>query len=203
MHELRKPKGNFTFPGSLGGTDYAVVPADLATIYNLNPLFTAGNSGQGQTIVLIEDTDVFAASDWTTFRSTFGLSTYTSASFTSVHPAPSSGPNNCGAPGVVAPNDAEAILDAEWASSAAPSAAIEMAACADTGATFGGLIALQNLINASSGPPAIVSISYGQCEDRERRSRERRVQRGLSASGCGGSFSFRGRRRSRGGRLRQ
>jgi uncharacterized repeat protein (TIGR01451 family) len=164
MHELRKANGNFTFPGSAGGTDYAVVPADLATIYNLNPLFTAGNSGQGQTIVLIEDTDVFAASDWTKFRSTFGLSTYTSASFTSVHPRPSSGTNNCGAPGVVAPNDAEAILDAEWASAAAPSAAIEMAACADTATTFGGLIALQNLINANSGPPAIVSISYGQCE---------------------------------------
>ena len=31
-------------------------------------------------------------------------------------------------------------------------------------ATFGGLIALQNLLNESSTPPAIVSISYGECE---------------------------------------
>ena len=29
--------------------------------------------------------------------------------------------------------------------------------------TFGGLIALQNLLNSAS-PPAIVSISYGECE---------------------------------------
>ncbi len=106
MHHMRKAGTEFSFPDSLGGTNYAVVPADLATIYNLNPLFNAGFSGQGQTIVLIEDTDVFSASDWSTFRSTFGLSAYTSASFTSVHPAPVSGPNNCGAPGVVARNDA-------------------------------------------------------------------------------------------------
>ncbi|HYL96676.1 MAG TPA: protease pro-enzyme activation domain-containing protein [Terriglobales bacterium] len=164
MYKMRRPKAQFTFTDSLGGTNYAVVPADLATIYNLNPLFSAGNSGQGQTIVLIEDTDVFSASDWNSFRQTLGLAGYTSASFTSVHPAPSSGPNNCGAPGVIAPNDAEAILDAEWASAAAPSAAIEMAACADTTTTFGGLIAVQNLINASTAPPSIMSISYGQCE---------------------------------------
>jgi regulation of enolase protein 1 (concanavalin A-like superfamily) len=132
----------------------------------LNPLFSSGISGQGQTIVLIEDTDVFSASDWSSFRQTFGLSGYTSASFTQVHPAapPSQPANNCAAPGVIAPNDAEAILDAEWASASAPSAAIVMAACADTSTTFGGLIAIQNLINASTPPPSIMSISYGQCE---------------------------------------
>ena len=164
MYKMRQPKTQYTFPDGFGGNNYAVVPADLATIYNLNPLFSAGYTGQGQTIVVIEDTNVFSASDWNTFRSTLGLSTYTSGSFTTVHPAPSSGTNNCASPGIIAPNDAEAILDAEWASASAPSAAIVMATCADTGATFGGLIAVQNLINASSQPPAIMSISYGQCE---------------------------------------
>jgi subtilase family serine protease len=166
MHHLHKANMEFTFTDILGSTTYAVVPADLAKIYNLNPLFSAGISGQGQTIVLVEDTDVFRASDWSTFRQTFGLSGYNSASFTQVHPpAPPSQPaNNCAAPGVIAPNDAEAILDAEWASASAPSAAIEMAACADTSTTFGGLIAIQNLINASTPPPSIMSISYGQCE---------------------------------------
>src|SRR5882762_7329610 len=163
MHHLHKASTEFTFADASGNPNYAVVPADLATIYNLNPLFSAGISGQGQTIVLIEDTDVFSASDWTTFRSTLGLSGYTAATFSQVHPAPPSGPNNCGAPGTFAPNNAEAILDAEWASASAPSAAIEMAACADTTTTFGGLIAIQNLIN-SAAPPPIMSISYGQCE---------------------------------------
>ena len=38
-----------------------------------------------------------------------------------------------------------------------------LASCTDT-STFGGLIALQNLLNESATPPSIVSISYGECE---------------------------------------
>src|SRR5208337_2575575 len=138
------------------------VPADLATIYDFNPLFAAGYSGQGQTIVVIEDSDVYSTADWTTFRTTFGLaSAYPEGTLTQVHP-PSSDPNNCTDPGVNG-DDAEAAIDVEWASAGAPNAAIELASCADT-ATFGGFIALQNLLNASRTPPAIVSISYGECE---------------------------------------
>src|SRR5712672_2065414 len=66
------PKTDFTLSGC-GGSCLAGTPADLATIYNFNPIFTGGNTGQNQTIYLIEDTDLFANSDWTTFRSTFGL----------------------------------------------------------------------------------------------------------------------------------
>jgi subtilase family serine protease len=150
-------QGNYTFTSS-GNTYQAVVPADLATIYNLTPLFKAGYTGKGQTIVVIEDSNVFRTSDWTTFRSTFGLSSYTSGTFTQVHPG------SCTNPGIVVGTDGEAILDAEWASAAAPNAAIQLASCADTLTTFGGLIALENLLNASSTPPAIVSISYGECE---------------------------------------
>jgi Pro-kumamolisin, activation domain/IPT/TIG domain len=164
LHQMRKALPQFTFPNPLGGNDFALVPADLATIYNLNPLFSAGISGQGQTIALIEDTDVFSLSDWNSFRSALGLSSYTAATISTLHPAPPNGTNNCKIPGVIAPNDAEAILDAEWASAAAPSAAIKMVSCADTTSTFGGLIAVQNLLNAKSAPPAIMSISYGQCE---------------------------------------
>jgi len=164
MHQMHQARHQFTVPNPLGGTDFALVPADLATIYNLNPLFSAGNSGQGQTIALIEDTNVFTLADWTSFRSALGLSKYTAGSISAVHPAPPSGTNNCRNPGIVAPNDAEAILDGEWASAAAPSATISMVSCKDTNTTFGGLIAVQNLLNSKSGPPPIMSISYGQCE---------------------------------------
>ncbi len=156
-HTNHKMKSQYTVSSS----EQLVVPADLATIYNLNPLFTASNSGQGQTVVVIEDTNVYAASDWTTFRSTFGLSSYTSGSFTQVNPAPATGPNNCTNPGTNG-DSGEATLDAEWASAAAPSAAIVLASCADS-TSFGGLIALQNLLTETT-PPEIVSISYGECE---------------------------------------
>jgi subtilase family serine protease len=155
---MRKPKADYT----VGGGSYLVTPADLATIYNFTQLFNNGFSGQNQTIYLIEDTDLYSTNDWTTFRSAFGLSGYTGASLSTVHPAPPSGSNNCNAPGVNA-DDGEAILDAEYASAAAPSAAIVMASCRSTFSTFGGLIAMQNLINGPN-PPAIISLSYGECE---------------------------------------
>src|SRR5271166_1546826 len=51
-------KPTFTFADPAGGTDYAVAPGDFATIYNLNPLFSQGLRGRGQTIAVIEDTDL-------------------------------------------------------------------------------------------------------------------------------------------------
>jgi subtilase family serine protease len=167
-HPMYKPRIEYTFVSG-STTKHAVVPGDLATIYGLSPLFGLGYSGQGQTIVVIEDTNVYnpsnsnPPSDWATFRSTFGLSSYTAGSFTQVNPAPPTGANNCSNPGHNG-DDGEAILDAEYSSAAAPSAAIVLASCANTGNTFGGLIALQNLLNESSTPPAIISISYGECE---------------------------------------
>ncbi|MGO9272915.1 MAG: choice-of-anchor D domain-containing protein, partial [Terriglobia bacterium] len=158
-HPMFKRRANYT----VGSSEYAIVPADLATIYNLNPAVAAGVSGQGQTIVLIEDTDVYSTADWSTFRSTFGLATaYPLGSLAQVHP-PSSPTNNCTDPGYNG-DDVEAALDVEWASAGAPSAAIELAACSDTYTNFGGFIALQNLLNAAGTPPAIVSISYGESE---------------------------------------
>jgi hypothetical protein len=167
LHDFRPQPMQRAVPAySAGSGIYSVVPADLYTIYNFNPMFAAGYSGQGQTIVVIEDSDVYSTNDWNVFRSTFGLaSTYPQGSFTQVHPA-RSGTNNCSDPGVNS-NDKEAILDAEWASAAAPNAAIQVASCADKTTTFGGFIALQNLLNASGTPPAIVSISYLTSETEE------------------------------------
>ncbi|MBV8157915.1 MAG: hypothetical protein JO278_09665, partial [Dyella sp.] len=158
LHDFRphtnfKPHGDYTFTSG-GSTYQAVVPADLAKIYNFTPTFNAGITGTGQTIVLIEDTNVYSTADITTFRSTFGLP---AATFTQVHPG------SCTNPGVVTGNDGEAELDVEWAGAAAPGAALELASCADTSTTFGGLIAIQNLINGS-GTPTIMSVSYGECE---------------------------------------
>ena len=158
---VQRDGAQYTYSGG-GQTGEAIVPADLATIYDFNPLFAKGITGKGQTVVVVEDTNLYRTSDWTTFRSAFGLSQYTTGTLTTVQPAPASGANNCASPGVNG-DDAEAILDAEWASAAAPGATIEVAACADSGASFGVIIAAQNVIN-SSPAPAIVSISYGECE---------------------------------------
>ncbi|HKE21930.1 MAG TPA: protease pro-enzyme activation domain-containing protein [Bryobacteraceae bacterium] len=158
---MRRAHANFTYTSGLN-TVQAMTPADLATIYNLNPLYQAGITGNGQTIAVIEDADLYDPTDWSTFRSAFGLS-QRAGTLTTVHPAASSGGTNCGAPGLAGGDDGEAILDAEWAGAAAPDAAIQVASCASTRATFGGLIAFENLIQ-SANPPSIISLSYGECE---------------------------------------
>jgi hypothetical protein len=153
---MRRTHTQFTLSGFVCGPGGAfpcelVTPADLATIYNFNPLFAAGTTGQGQTIYLIEDTDLYTNNDWTTFRSTFGIpaSSYPSASLTTVNPG------NCAHN--VNGDDGEAILDAEYASAGAPGAAIVIASCANL------LLAIQRVVNGAN-PPAIMSISYGFCE---------------------------------------
>jgi subtilase family serine protease len=167
LHDFRPKPQHRPVPNYNDGSgNQAVVPADLAKIYNFNPIFAAGYTGQNQTIVVVEDSDVYSTADWTTFRTTFGLATaYPEGSFTQVHPS-SSGTGlfaeNCTDPGVNSDDD-EATLDAEWASAAAPSAAIVLASCSDTQA-FGGFIAFQNLLNAGGTPPDVVSISYGDSE---------------------------------------
>jgi subtilase family serine protease len=137
--------------------------ADLATIYNFNPLFKAGITGKGQTIVVIEDTDLFTTDDFTLFRKNMGLSRpYPTGNLTQVHPT---GALACSDPGVNG-DDGEAAIDVEWASAAAPAASIVLASCSDTSnaaAGFGGFIALENMFN-SSNVPKIVSVSYGESE---------------------------------------
>ena len=141
---------------------FLVTPADVATIYNYNPLFNSGITGLGQTVVVVEDTYVYKQADWNIFRSVMGLNKYSGATFTQVSPT---GTAACANPGVNG-DEGEAILDAEYSSASAPSAAIVLAACSDTGAnnaTFGGLKAIQNMI-AEPNHPNIFSMSYGECE---------------------------------------
>lgn len=135
---------------------YFMTAQDVATVYDLNPLFNAKNSGTGETIAVAEDSDIYSADDWTMFRSLFGLSGYKKGSVSQIHPG------NCTDPGTNG-DDFEAILDAEYSTAAAPNAAIEVASCAGTKTTWGLTIAVENIVNSAS-PPPILSVSYIWCE---------------------------------------
>jgi subtilase family serine protease len=160
---LRKPIANFTFPctgcpdGFNNTPQFDEAPADFAKIYNVQPLYKLSTpiTGKGQTVVVLEDTNIDPA-DVATFRSAFGLSSY-SGTFAQIHPGPGcSNPGKNGAEG-------EAALDAEWAGAAAPDAAVKLASCADTATNFGAFIAAQNLLDKAN-PPPIMSLSYLECE---------------------------------------
>jgi subtilase family serine protease len=160
---IKKAQPGFSFPctGCPGGFDnaeqYDEAPPDFATIYNVAPLYKAHEpiTGKGQTVVVLEDTDI-QAKDVARFRSAFGLSSY-SGTFRQIHPG-----SGCTDPGTNG-DEGEAALDAEWAGAVAPNADVELASCADTATNFGGFIAAQNLLDTSS-PPPIMSLSYLACE---------------------------------------
>lgn len=156
----------FTVPG--GSYDpnvaYDVAPADFNAIYNVNPLWNRSTPirGSGQTVVVLERTDV-QPQDIQTFRDAF-LPADAQGSVSYINPPLYAGDTTtCLDPGTN-PDEGEAALDAEWAGAAAPDANIVVASCDDSNsATFGAFTAAENLLNQDI-PPAIFSLSYGDCE---------------------------------------
>jgi subtilase family serine protease len=153
---------------TVSATSHTLVAMDIETIYNMNPLYAAGISGQGQAIGILQDSDMFANSDWSTFRKEFGLSrAFPEGNLQVAHP-------NCADPGSN-PDDGETAIDVEWSSAAAPNATIFLAACLDGAgssiASFGGFIAYENLLNGAPGLngvsgniPKVFSLSFGDSE---------------------------------------
>jgi subtilase family serine protease len=132
----------------------ALMPQDLETIYNINPLLSQGITGKGQTIMVIEDQDPYSLGDWSTFRKVAGLArAYPYGTVSLVHPggcADSPDNNNT--------TDDEVAIDMEWASAAAPNAAIQVGVCKSI------LTAVQNVVNGAGPYPNTMSISYGESE---------------------------------------
>jgi len=160
---MKKPVPNFTFPctgcpdGFNNTEQFDVAPGDFATIYNVTPLYKAAKpiTGKGQTVVVLEISDIQAA-DVATFRKAFGLSSF-SGTFKQIHPGP-----GCTDPGKNG-EEGEAALDAEWAGAVAPDANVELASCANGSTGFGAILAAVNLLNSKT-PPPIMSLSFGGCE---------------------------------------
>ena len=130
---------------STSGRHY-LAPADLATIYNINPLYAAGFDGTGQKIVVAGQTTVDPA-DITQFRSSYGLS----ATLPQMTLVP--GTKN---PGLSQDDLAEADLDLEWSGAVARNASIIYVYTNDV------LNAVQYAIDQNLAP--VVSLSYGLCE---------------------------------------
>jgi subtilase family serine protease len=156
---MRRPDYTFACNGPIVNTCHALVPADFQTIYNLSPLYSAGITGNGETVAVVEDTNSFGT-DWSSYRTKFGLTSF-GGTLTHVHP---NSAGNCTNPGTNG-DDVEADLDVEMVTAFAPGANVELASCTDGNsfATFGTLIAIENLVNGGS-PPPIISMSYGVCE---------------------------------------
>ncbi len=144
------------FTSGLSGSHY-LTPGDLAVIYDLNPLYTAGVTGAGQTIGIIGQTDIVQA-DITNFRSAAGLPAYGSPggpTFTDYLIPISSDP------GIGYGGDlVEADLDLEYSGGVATNANIVFVNSTSVISSLE--YAIENKINGVQIP--ILSMSYGGCE---------------------------------------
>jgi subtilase family serine protease len=134
---------------SAGATHY-LFPADFATIYDLNPLFSAGTNGTGSSIAIAARSNIWL-SDVEAFRSMAGLAVN--------DPTVTLDGTD---PGLVAHDQDESTLDAEWSGAAAPAASVNLVIAATTATTDGVDLASAWIVNHAAAP--VVSVSYGSCE---------------------------------------
>jgi subtilase family serine protease len=134
-----------------GSSSHYIAPGDFATIYDLNPLYSAGLTGNGQTIAIVGRTHPSVA-NWANFRNTMGL--------------PANPPQviiNGPDPGDLgAGEDLEADLDVEWSGAVAKNATIKFVVSKSTNSTDGVDLSAQYIVENNLAP--LMSVSFGACE---------------------------------------
>jgi subtilase family serine protease len=149
---VQKTKAHFT-DGINGGGHY-IAPGDFAVIYDVNPLYSAGDTGKGLTIAVTGQSDI-VASDITDFRAAAGLSVNNPTIVT----VPGSIPESL-ADAESSSDLVETDLDLEWSGGVANAASIILVNSADVFTSL--QYAIQNQIDGITVP--IISQSYGACE---------------------------------------
>lgn len=144
MKPRLRPRANPKYTTS-NGTHY-MTPGDFAIIYNVNPLYSAGINGSGQSMVIAGQTEI-NLSDITTFRSLYGLP----ANSPQIVPVP--GERTAGISTADLP---EADLDLELSGGVARNATILYVYATDV------MTAVEYAIDQDLAP--VVSVSYGDCE---------------------------------------
>jgi hypothetical protein len=129
-----------------GGGGHSLVPGDLATIYNIGPLYQGGITGTGQKIAVVGQTDI-NLSDIQHFRSQFG--------------SPANNPELLLVPGSANPGTSaddliESSLDLEYSGGIAPNATIVFVYSSDVWTS------IEYAVDEDVAP--VISTSYGYCE---------------------------------------
>jgi subtilase family serine protease len=140
---------------STNGTHY-LFAGDFATIYDINPLYTANIKGSGQKVAIIGESQV-VTSDITEYESLSAISTNTPN--TIVVPAGSGGSN----PGIVMGDEGESDLDLDRVIGVAPSVTADFVISGSSPTLGQGIgIAIDYEINNLKDP--VMTLSYGACE---------------------------------------
>ncbi|PYV83952.1 MAG: hypothetical protein DMG93_06765 [Acidobacteria bacterium] len=163
LHDFRKkPKlvvGNHGHPvagpwtqTNLTSGKHGLMPADYATIYNINPLYAASIKGNGATIAVVARSNIDTG-DLFDFRNVTGLQF-------PVLNIMNNGPD----PGIFDDSEEfEAILDATWSGAIAPAATIKFVVSASTNTTDG--VDLSELYIIDNNVGDVMTESFGTCEN--------------------------------------
>ena len=154
-----KPQTHQATPQWTYGSAYSLLlaPADFAVQYDLNPLYQAGVNGSGQSIAIINESNI-DIEQVNQFRSLFGL--------------PANPPQiviDGNDPGIDGINDIipmahsiEAYLDVEWAGAVAPDATVYLVIAAGLDTEAGLFLAAEHAVYSNIAP--VISLSFGECE---------------------------------------
>ncbi len=156
-----KAKPSWTVGG--GSFDYQnynfiLSPDDYAVQYNIKPLYSAGINGSGQTIAIVNESNI-NINLVNRFRTLFGLPPNPPQIIIDGNDPGIDGINNPDGPNYAS---TEAYLDVEWAGAVAPGATIDLVIAADTSLESGLALAAEHAVYSDVAP--VVSISFGLCE---------------------------------------
>ena len=146
---------------TLDSSDYFLTPADWATIYSLNSIYTAGFDGTGVHVGVVGQTYAPQA-DIDNFRTAAGLSA-TKLTYACISSA------DCtDAAGISQSDLGEADVDIEWAGGIAKNATVDFIYAAADDPNQGAFEALTYAVNsyatADGSVVPVISMSYGSCE---------------------------------------
>ena len=140
------------------GESFVLSPGDFAVQYDLSPLYSAGTDGTGQTIAIINESNILA-SRVNDFRTLFGLPANPPQIIIDGNDPGVDGINNPDAPNGAS---GEAYLDVEWSGAVAPKATIDLVIAADTPLSSGLILAANHAVYGNVAP--VMSLSFGNCE---------------------------------------
>jgi hypothetical protein len=143
-------KPQWTYPSPLGQTYYFLTPEDFSTQYDVKSVYSAGVNGTGQTIGIINDSNINLALV-NSYRKLFGL--------------PANPPQvviDGSDPGING-DATEAYLDVENAGAIAPNATVKLYIAGSYGIVGGG-INFSLLRAVDDDAASVLSLSFGECE---------------------------------------
>jgi trimeric autotransporter adhesin len=140
------------------GPLYVLAPGDFAVQYDVQPLYTASVNGSGQTIAIVNDSNI-NVDLVNQFRTLFNLPANPPQVIIDGNDPGVDGINNPDGPNG---DSIEAYLDVEWSGAVAPNATIDLVVAGDTSLESGLILAMEHAVYGNVAP--VISVSFGNCE---------------------------------------